>query len=87
MTYIPETFLGQIRHEGTWLDYSRGQEAEARRWQEQEPSDRRVVDWIYKERVLVPATCEAFNTAREGLCNAPLTAHDDCPQAANHREV
>lgn len=45
----PETFLGQIRVEGEWLDYARGHEAESRRWQAADPANRRVVDWISRE--------------------------------------
>ena len=79
-----ETYLGQIRHEGKWLDYARGTEASARSWQAEEPSDRRVVDWIKKEQVLIPAICEAFNTVRQGACDAPLDVHDNCPNAHQH---
>ena len=50
-----ETFLGQILHEGEWLDYARGTEESARTWFEGDPENRRVVDWIYKERIIFPA--------------------------------
>jgi hypothetical protein len=51
----PETYLGQILIDGEWLDYARGHEQESRRWQQADPTRRRVVDWIRKERVLIPA--------------------------------
>ena len=52
--WVPEEFLGQIWHEGRWLDYARGTEAASKAWCEQSPEDRRVVDWIWKERVIFP---------------------------------
>lgn len=52
---MSDTWLGQILVEGEWLDYARGQEAESRRWQAGDPENRRVVDWIRKDRILVPA--------------------------------
>lgn len=52
--HVPETFLGQILVDGVWLDYSRGVESAARDWQALAPDTRRVVDWIYKERVIFP---------------------------------
>lgn len=54
--YVPETWLGQIFHEGQWLDYARGFEAPSRRWQAEDPTNRRVVDWIDKKKILVPAS-------------------------------
>ena len=55
--HVPEEFLGQIlvrNAEGVdeWVDYSRGTEDAARRWQAEKPDTRRVVDWIYKERII-----------------------------------
>lgn len=58
--YVPEEFLGQIRNDGSpelahcgeWVDYARGTEKAALRWYEESPSDRRVVDWIDKGRVI-----------------------------------
>lgn len=81
----PEEFLGQLRTPTGWTDYARGHEAPSRRWQEQDPGNRRVVDWISKE-ILIPALCEAYRDGK-GMCNAPLTALDDCPYAAEHKEV
>lgn len=52
----PETWLGQIRHQGRWMDYARGDEKSARRWHRQDPANRRVVDWIRKEQILIPST-------------------------------
>lgn len=52
----PEAFLGQVLIDGKWLDYARGHEEPSRRWQQADPTRRRVVDWIYKERVIVPAS-------------------------------
>lgn len=51
--HVPEEFLGQILVDGKWADYSRGTEAAARRWQTADPANRRIVDWIYKERIIV----------------------------------
>lgn len=51
-----ETCLGQILIDGKWLDYARGTELEARIWQLGDPKRRRVVDWIDKDRVIVPNT-------------------------------
>lgn len=57
-----EEWLGQIwsnlngTAEWGWRDYARGTEEQSRAWQAQDPTKRRVVDWIYKERVLVPPT-------------------------------
>lgn len=84
--YVLEEFLGQIKMDGRWVDYARGVEAESRKWQAADPGARRVVDWISKE-VIVPAECEAFNIRKEGVCGTPLTAHDDCARAYDHREV
>jgi hypothetical protein len=85
-TNQPEEFLGQVRSaSGGWMDYARGNEGQSRRWQASEPGDRRVVDWITGE-VLIPAVCEAYREDK-GMCNAPLTALDDCPYAAEHKEV
>ena len=81
---MEETYLGQIRHEGRWLDYARGTEEASRTWQEQEPTDRRVVDWIDKDRVLIPARCAEYSSAKVGMCNAPLDVHDNCPEAWAH---
>lgn len=53
--WIPEEFLGQILHEGKWLDYARGTEEASRRWYEEDPENRRVVNWIWKEQVIFPA--------------------------------
>lgn len=44
-----EEWLGQIFHDGTWMDYARGHEAESRRWQAGDPTKRRLVHWISKE--------------------------------------
>lgn len=86
--HVPETFLGQIRtgDDGAWTDYTRGHEDAARTWQAGDPGSRRVVDWISRE-VIIPATCDAFNIRKEGVCNTPLTALDDCAHAYDHREV
>ena len=29
-------------------------------------------------------TCDAFNVAKQGMCNTPLTDHGNCPQMLNH---
>lgn len=47
-----ETYLGQIKIDGRWMDYARGNEAETRTWQQADPANRRVVDWIYKEKII-----------------------------------
>lgn len=59
--YVPEEFLGQILVNGKWLDYARGTEAASVQWFKGDPENRRIVDWIRKERVLYPepATKEA----------------------------
>ena len=62
-TYVPETFLGQIFHEGEWLDYARGHEPESRRWQAGDRLNRRVVDWIRKENLLIPHAAELVRRA------------------------
>ena len=60
----PEEWLGQVlgtaevdgpANAGKWIDYARGHEAESRRWQAQDPTQRRVVHWI-KRTVLIPNT-------------------------------
>jgi hypothetical protein len=53
--FIPEEYLGQILIDGKWVDYARGTEATSRAWQAGDPANRRVVDWIWKERVIFPA--------------------------------
>jgi hypothetical protein len=65
--YVPEEYLGQIRTgpDAPWEDYARSTEAEARRWQAADPDHRRVVDWIYKERVIFP-DAHAEHAARIG---------------------
>ena len=50
-----ESWLGQIKTGGAWMDYSRGVEFDARVWQGKDPANRRVVDWISGE-VLVEAS-------------------------------
>lgn len=55
MSDTRETCVGQILHEGQWLDYARGTERESRLWQLRDPENRRVVDWIDKRKVLIPA--------------------------------
>lgn len=56
--HVPHEHLGQIRTgpDARWEDYTRGTEAEARRWQAEDPANRRVVHWIYKEHVIIPAS-------------------------------
>lgn len=53
---VTETHLGQLWDATSerWLDYARGGRDESLRWQLADPENRRVVDWIYKERVIVP---------------------------------
>lgn len=84
----PEEFLGQIRtgDPGAWTDYARGHEEESQRWQEKDPTNRRVVHWIDRT-VIFAAECDAFAVNRIGICGAQLSALDDCPNAHNHREV
>jgi hypothetical protein len=83
---VEELHLGQIRDgRGGWDDFARGTESVSRRWQKEEPSDRRVVDALTRE-ILIPALCEAYRE-HKGMCNAPLTALDDCPYAHEHKEV
>lgn len=53
--FVPEEFLGQILRDGVWLDYARGTQKAALEWYEESPSDRRVVDWIDKQRVIFGA--------------------------------
>ena len=50
-----ETCLGQIKVDGKWMDYARGTHETSRKWFEGDPENRRVVDWIYKERIIFPA--------------------------------
>lgn len=47
-----ETFLGQIKINGKWEDYARGTRAKAWNWQQADPANRRVVDWIYKDKII-----------------------------------
>lgn len=54
--YVLEEYLGQILVEGRWLDFARGTEASAKRWQAADPKNRRVVDWIDKRKVIVEAS-------------------------------
>lgn len=56
--FVPEEFLGQILIDGKWVDYARGTEAASRSWQAGDPTKRRVVDWIYKEQIIIPASSE-----------------------------
>lgn len=51
--YVPEEWLGQILIDGQWLDYARGHEEPARRWQAEDPKNRRVVHWISR-KTLIP---------------------------------
>lgn len=82
----PEEFLGQIKIDNAWVDYARGYEEVSKTWQSHDPGGRRLVHWISRE-VLVPAECEAYNARRQGVCGAPLTALDDCPNALDHGEA
>lgn len=50
-----ETWLGQILVDGKWLDYARGTEKASRSWQALDPTNRRVVDWINKGKILIAA--------------------------------
>jgi len=80
-----ETFLGQIRIDGVWMDYARGTEAASRHWVEQDTASRRVVDWIYKDRILMGAgapvrpVVTAKSEGRTYLLGLPVTVtvHDD----------
>lgn len=49
-----ETWLGQILVDGEWLDYARGTQQAARAWHAEDPANRRVVDWIRKDHILIP---------------------------------
>ena len=88
--HVPEEFLGQILRDGKWLDYARGHEASARTWYEADPANRRVVDWIYKERILMPAptTCRhcqraIVNDPRQGWIDAEQLQRLATPLAKN----
>lgn len=54
-----ESWLGQTLIDGEWLDFARGTERASRCWQAERPTERRVVDWIDKGKVLIPPTVEA----------------------------
>lgn len=49
---MTDTYLGQILQDGEWNDYARGQRDETADWARRDPDERRIVHWIYKERVL-----------------------------------
>lgn len=53
---MAEHFLGQIKIDGAWQDYARSDFYTARAWATADAKNRRVVDWIYKEKILVPAS-------------------------------
>jgi hypothetical protein len=55
MDMAQESWLGQIRVDGKWVDFARGFEGESRRWQAGDPTNRRVVDWIDKAKILIEA--------------------------------
>jgi hypothetical protein len=69
--YVEETWLGQIWQDDQWMDYARGTEASSRRWQREDPENRRVVDWIRKENILVA------NTPRDEEVNAEDVTEGD----------
>lgn len=48
--------VGQILVDGSWHDYARSFEAEARRWQAADPTVRRVKHWITDEIIVAPTT-------------------------------
>lgn len=79
--YVPEEFLGQIRTgpDAPWEDYARGTEESARRWQRGNPTNRRVVHWIYKEQVLIAPDERTLDLSRPGW---PRLA-DDADRAAD----
>lgn len=72
-----EEFLGQIRIDGVWKDYSRGTEEAARRWFEEAPANRRVVDWIDKHRVLYPKPTPEHIALRQDADGTPYFAYFD----------
>lgn len=81
---MSDTWLGQIRTiHGKWVDYARGQEAESRKWQAADPENRRVVDWIHKDRILVPAqvdtTGDVVVEAENGQLSSPELGPDGKP--------
>lgn len=52
--FAQETLLGQIFLDGRWRDYARtADEQSARQWVAADPQRRRVVDWIFTDRVLI----------------------------------
>lgn len=61
-----ETHLGQIRKAGVWMDYARGHKAESIAWAMGDRANRRVVDWIDKDRIIWPTpVSETSDTATE----------------------
>ena len=82
---MPETYLGQIKVDDEWQDYARGHRDETAAWAQRDPDERRIVHWIYKERVLwangdwVPVHGEFILTVRFG--NAAMQTTDDLARA------
>lgn len=76
---MTETHLGQIKIDGEWKDYARSTREEAVRWAEADPENRRVVDWIYKERILWPESSLSFtlNIKCDGAAFTQVTNDDD----------
>ena len=74
-----EEFLGQIRKDGIWMDYARGTETAAREWYEGDRANRRIVDWIYKERILYPKPATDVATPHD---DRPRQDADDTPHLA-----
>ena len=79
MSTTPEEFLGQILTDGQWVDYARGTETASRRWQADDPKNRRVVDWIDKAKVIVAPTPEPRFYTYDDLHKAitPIEGSDD----------
>lgn len=84
--YPAETSQGQTLLDGRWINEIRGTAFRLRQWQEDDPSDRRVVHFL-DGTLLIPAECGAYNAKRQGVCRRPLTLHDDCPDAADHEDA
>lgn len=87
---MTDTYLGQILHEGKWLDYARGQKDESIRWAKGDRDNRRVVDWIKKEQIIFPDPPPVFYKADFGLplgeYGWPICELDDVPASSDNHQ-
>lgn len=80
MADTQEHTLVQVWHEDRWLDYTRATFEQARAFIASKPAGEfRAVDWLYKERVTIPARCPARGFYYSGVHLEKSPRSQDAP--------